>query len=228
MERSKVEEMLLNPGFDYLQPYFYTNRYALRCELGIGSDSDEYMRNAHLRAEQIYEILFPSGADAIAFNYWMYDWSDSGNAEEEQFDSPAEAAEIIENRIWSEMRALRFLSENLMKYRHVCVRGLKTYTEPDDPEYETMRRNRIICYSDGLGFDDIALINGQIDSENNSEVSLVSLKNECIMSVYDDRGCDVVFATYEKMKAFYPALKPFFLPYDLEEMERRFRKDYKV
>lgn len=219
MERSKVEEMLLNPSFDYLQPYFYTNRYALRCELGIGNDTVEYMDNARLRAKQIYEILFPDGADAIAFNYWMYDWSDSGDAEEKQYDAPVE---VIERRVKSEMRALRFLSEKIMKYRHTCVRGLKTYADPSDPDYQTTRRNRIICYSDGIGFDDIALINGQINSEDNSEVSLVSTKNECIMSVYDDRGCDIVFATYERMSAFYPFLKPFFLPYDLEEMERRF------
>lgn len=219
MERSKVEEMLLNPSFDYLQPYFYTNRYALRCELGVGNDTVEYMDNARLRAKQIHEILFPDGADAIAFNYWMYDWSDSGDAEEKQYDAPVE---VIERRVKSEMRALRFLSEKIMKYRHTCVRGLKTYAYPSDPDYQTTRRNRIICYSDGIGFDDIALINGQIDSEDNSEVSLVSTKNECIMSVYDDRGCDIVFATYEKMKTFFPFLKPFFLPYDLEEMERRF------
>ena len=219
MERSKVEEMLLNPSFDYLQPYFYTNRYALRCELGVGNDTVEYMDNARLRAKQIHEILFPYGADAIAFNYWMYDWSDSGDAEEKQYDAPVE---VIDRRVKSEMRALRFLSEKIMKYRHTCVRGLKTYADPSDPDYQTTRRNRIICYSDGIGFDDIALINGQIDSEDNSEVSLVSTKNECIMSVYDDRGCDIVFATHEKMKTFYPFLKPFFLPYDLEEMERRF------
>lgn len=219
MEHSKVEEMLLDPGFDYLQPYFYTNRYALRCELGVGHDTDEYMENARLRAKKIHELLFSEGADAIAFNYWMYDWSDSGEAEEKLYDAPDE---VIERRVQSEMRALRFMLENIMKYRHICVKGLKTYACPSDPDFHTTRRNRIICYSDGIGFDDIALINGQIDSEDNSEVSLVSLKNECIMSVYDDRGCDIVFATYEKMIAFYPLLKPFFLPYDLEEMEQRY------
>ncbi len=223
MGNSKIEKMLLDPGFDYLQPYFYSNRYALRCELGIGNNTDEYMKNARLRAKQIYDILFPDGADAMIFNYWMYDWSDSGEAEEKQYDDPAEVIEVIKSRVHSEMRALRFLSEMLMKYRHVCVRGLKTYAEPGDPDLETTRRNRIICYSDGLGFDDIALINGQIDSEDNSDVSLVSVKNDLIMSVYDDRGCDIVFATYEKMKEFYPLLKPYFLSYDLEEMERRFR-----
>ena len=219
MKHSKIDEMLLDPHFDYLQPYFYNNRYALRCELGIGDNDDEYMKNAHMRAKQIYEILFPEGADAIAFNYWLYDWSESGDAEQHQYKNPIDETEYI---IEKEMRSLRFLFDNMMRYRHVCVRGLKTYEEPGAPEYETIRRNRIICYSDGTGFDDIALINGQIDSEENSEVSLVSMKNECIMSVYDDRGCDIVFATHEKMKLFYPLLKPYFLIYDVEEMQRRF------
>ena len=34
---SKVEEQILSREFDYLQPYFYQNPYALRCELGIGN-----------------------------------------------------------------------------------------------------------------------------------------------------------------------------------------------
>ena len=28
----KVEELILSRDFDYLQPYFYNNPYALRCE----------------------------------------------------------------------------------------------------------------------------------------------------------------------------------------------------
>ena len=63
----------------------------------------------------------------------------------------------------------------------------------------------------------------QLSDGDSPEISLVSFENECIFSVYDDRGCDVVFMTYEKMKAFYPALRPYFLDYDLAEMERRLR-----
>ena len=51
-----------------------------------------------------------------------------------------------------------------------------------------MRRNRIVCYSGGLGFDDPALLDGQIESEENAEVSLVSTEHECILSVYYYRG----------------------------------------
>ena len=53
------------------------------------------------------------------------------------------------------------------------------------------------------------------------EISLVSFANECILSVYDDRGCDIVFAVPEKLREFYPLLEPFFLAYDAEEMKKR-------
>ena len=53
-------------------------------------------------------------------------------------------------------------------------------------------------------------------------VHFVSFENECILSIYDDRGCDIVFTTKEKMREFYNKLKPYFLEYDAEEMSRRF------
>ena len=212
----KIETMILDSTFDYLQPYFYNNPYALRCELGIGDTNEEYMRQARKRASEIYRILFPNKADAIVFNQWIYDWSDSGNAEKEEYGD--NASEMIEDQLNNETRALRFLLENMMNYRHVSVKGLKTY---DDPSDDAVRRNRIVCYADNTGFDDLALIEKQIADENNSEVSLVSFENECILSVYDDRGCDIVFSTYEKMREFYPLLEPFFLKYDCETMKKR-------
>ncbi len=216
---SKIETMILDSAFDYLQPYFYNNPYALRCELGIGDTSEEYMRQARIRAAEIYRILFPSKADAIIFNQWIYDWSDSGNAKKEEYGENAN--EMIENQLSNETRALRFLLENMMNYRHVSVKGLKTY---DDPADDAVRRNRIVCYADNIGFDDLALIEKQIADENNLEVSLVSFENECILSVYDDRGCDIVFSTHEKMQEFYHLLEPFFLKYDCEIMKKRFEQ----
>ena len=220
---SKVEEQILSREFDYLQPYFYQNPYALRCELGIGSTTEEYMRQARQRANAIYDLLFPRGADAILFNYWINDWADSGEAEGNAWESEETAAGIIDRRIQVESDSLRFLSEYMMKYRHVAVKDLKTYDEPGDPDYDSRRRHRIVCYSDGLGFDDRGLMEKQLSDGDSPEISLVSYENECLFSVYDDRGCDVVFMTYEKMKAFYPALRPYFLDYDLAEMERRLR-----
>ena len=221
MERSKIEAMILDPGFDYLQPWFYNNPYALRCELGGGKTKAAYMRRARQRAKKIYEILFPHGADAIIFSYCITDWSDSGEPDAVRF---GETEETIRLRLRRETQALRFLSECMMKYRHVSVKGLKTDLEPDDPDWGSVRRNRIVCYADDGGFDDRMLMEHQLVRDDGRELGLVSFDNECILSVYDDRGCDAVFATYEKMAAFYPLLEPFFLDYDRAEMKNRLAK----
>ena len=216
---SKIEAMILSPDCQYYHPYFYSHPWALRCELGRGDTSEAYYAAARQRAEAIYSILFPHGADAMIFNYWVYDWSDSGEAQAGDYKDPAE---YVAYQVEKEARSLRFLLSSMMKYRHVSVKKLKTCLEPDDPDFDDVRRDRIVCYADGAGFDDKGLLWAQIESENNSEVSLVSFENECILSVYDDRGCDVVFADPEHMRAFYPLLRPYFLDYDLKEMARRY------
>ena len=151
----------------------------------------------------------------------MYDYSDSGDAEVDCFDDEDDLPGIIDNRIEAEMKKLRFLSEFQMKYRHYTVRDLKTYDEPGDEEYELQRRNRVICYSDGKGFDYRSLLEQEVDGKGH-EVSFVSFENECIFSVYDDRGCDIVFMTHEKLREFYHKLQPYFLDYDAQEMEKRY------
>jgi len=220
MGSSIVEERIRCRDFHYLQPYFYHHPFALRCELGIGDTHEEYMANAFDRALEIYNILFPYGADAIIFNYWMYDYCDSAEAEETCFEED-DASGVIENRIECEAEKLRFLSEHQMKYRHFTVRNLQTYDEPGDEDYDRQRRNRIVCYSDGKEFDYRRLLARQIEG-NGYEISFVSFENECIFSVYDDRGCDIVFMTREKLRAFYSRLHPFFLECDVPEMEKRY------
>ena len=217
MNSSKVEQLILDKNFAYLQPYFYNNPYSLRCELGIGTK--KYMKNAKKRAIDIYNILFPCGADAIFFNYWIYDYCDCGNAEKEIYESDQVIKDIINHRISGVAENLRFLSVYQMNYRHYVLKNLETYHDDD----ENVRRNRVICYRDNQEFDYNRLIDSELNS-NGHEVSFVSFENECIFSIYDDRGCDIVFATKEKMKEFYDKLKPYFLPYDVEEMKRRFNE----
>lgn len=219
---SKIEQLICDREFSYLQPYFYNNPYALRCELGMG-DEEQYMTNAKKRAFEICDILFPNGADAFIFNYWIYDNSDTGKACRYDIESMGDdAGELIQNTIECEAERLRFLLENQVKYRHVAVRDLETYGCFDDEYAGKERRNRIVCYSDPEAeIDHVALVDMQING-NGPEIGLVSFQNECILSVYDDRGCDIVFATAEKMKEFYTLLEPYFLPYDLAEMEKRF------
>ena len=214
MVESKIERLILDKEFSYLPPYFYDNPYALRCELGIGRD-EEYLINAKRRAMELYDVLFPAGADAIIFNYWIYDHSECGEADTEDPDWE----ECVGHSVEQEAKQLRFLLECQRKYRHFTVRDLATYDDPDDRE-GTPRRNRVICYRDDQEFDHSALIDGEL-GPHGREVGFVSFENECILSVYDDRGCDIVFATREKMNAFYHKLRPYFLNYDLDEMENR-------
>ena len=221
-DKSIVEQMIMSQDFPYLQPYFYNHPYALRCELGIGDTTEEYMDNAKKRALEIYDILFPNGADAIIFNHWMCDDCDSGEAEYHNHDAEESFDEIVAWSLECAVTKLRFLLENQFRYRHVTVRNLPTYDQPGDELYELQRRNRVICYSDGIGFDYQHLIEQEFDWNKGHEVSFVSFENECIFSVYDDRGCDVVFMTHEKLKEFYIKLQPYFLEHDIDEMKKRF------
>lgn len=220
MTMSIVQEKICSRDFSYLQPYFYNNPHALRCELGQGDDHEAYMATALSRALEIYDILFPNGADAIFFNFWLHDFCDTGPAEQDSCEETME--EAIGYSLEFETKKLRFLLENQFRYRHVTVRDLPTYDESGDPDYGLNRRCRVVCFSDGRGFDHETLLKHEIFWEG-FEVSFVSFENECIYSVYDDRGCDIVFMTREKLREFYHRLQPYFLDYDRDEMEKRFQ-----
>ena len=102
MKESKIEKLIRDREFAYLQPHFYNNPYALRCELGIGDE--EYMANAKTRANEIYDILFPGGADAILFNYWIFDYSESGEAKKIDYEEwDCDPNERIQNTLEEEM-----------------------------------------------------------------------------------------------------------------------------
>lgn len=219
---SQIEELILSRDFPYLQPYFYNHPWALRCELGRGRTPEEYAGTARTRAEAIWRILFPEGADAVIFNYWMYDRSFTSDPGGDHPPLSDEARTwLLETQIREEAEQLRFLDAMQNRYRHVVVRDLPTY-EADGPERDVWR-NRIVCWPDARGFDELGLLRRQLmDEPLPLDISLVSFANACIFSVYDDRGCDIVFASHEKLAEFYPRLEPYFLDYDREEMARRY------
>ena len=213
---SLIEQQICSPDFPYLQPYFYNHPYALRCELGLKQDSREYMETVRERAFAIYRILFPEKADAFIFDYYINDYSFSDEADESRYPERGFDEEdkfLIEE----EMQKLRFLLQCQHQYRHIAVKKLPTYEE----DVNSPVRNRIVCFADEKKIDAHKLIERQIN-EIGYEIGLVSFKNECILSVYDDRGCDVVFATQEKLREFYPRLLPYLLEYDAAEMKKRY------
>ena len=109
-----------------------------------------------------------------------YDYCDSGEAEYLQYNEDEDMECIIEDRILGEVEQLRFLLTCQFKYRHFTVQDLAVYDDPDDPDYGSCRRNRVVCYSDGVGFDYHNLIHRQIHGTRVCDVSFVSFDNECI------------------------------------------------
>ena len=199
--QSDIEKCLLDRDFAYLQPWFYQNPHALRCELGQGDDSETYMHNAYRRAKEISAILFPDGQpDAVIFDQYVY-------------ETPYRSRYAHKERAFFTRMTAR---------RYVIVPNLRTHEDGDPEEEKTYTRNRVVSYRDTEDFPVHRLIRRCIWEQRLAPVGFVSFENECILSIYDDRGCDIVFATHEKMRAFYPLLKPYFLDYDAEEMARRY------
>ena len=70
---NNINKKLLDSSFLYLQPWFYNNKLALRCELGIGED--DYMENAFSRSIQIANVLFANKKIDVAFFHQYFDIS---------------------------------------------------------------------------------------------------------------------------------------------------------
>ena len=203
---SQIEKLILSRDFDDESPHFYRNPWALRCELGLGQ-GEAWTKSARERARAIYRLLFPKPADAALFDDWLIDYTfDTGEAV---------CLGPVGEAIRMETARLRHLFRCLRTWRHRVVKNLRPQT-PQDAHV----RSRVICYSDGRPFDDLAIIDEQID-EKGFGTGLVSYDSDCVLWVYDGRGCDVVFASPEAMLAFYEKLSPYFLAYDAEEMARR-------
>lgn len=199
--QSDIEKRLLDRDSAYLRPWFYQNPHALRCELGQGDNSETYMHNAYRRAKEIFAILFPDGQpDAVIFDQFVY-------------EMPYRSRYAHKERAFFTRMTAR---------RHVIVPNLRTYEDEGGEEEKTYTRNRVVSYRDGEDFPVHRLIRRCIWEQHLASVGFVSFENECILSIYDDRGCDIVFATHEKLREFYPLLKPYFLAYDAEEMARRY------
>jgi len=167
------------------------------------------MRNAVKRAFTIYDILFQDGADCLFFNDYIYDYNSDGEV----------VVEDVKNILKAENNRLKFTLNYLNRYKkHKIIGNLKMNLDEDD----LIRVDRVVCYLNG-DKRSYNIIKSQIKRQNNPIVSFVSFKNECIFSVYDDRGCDIVFFDKNKFIEYYEKLMPFFLDYDKEEMAKKYQ-----
>ena len=186
-----IIEQISDGSFLYLQPWFYNNQLALRCELGIGEE--KYMENAFSRAIQIASILFENRKiDAAFFNQY--------------FD--ADGSVYVEGDFELNIDKKIDLNRNLLLASNNI-----------DDDISAVKR----CIAYDVDFITLeSILKNQIECQINPLVSFVSLDNQCIFSVYDDRGCDVVFFTKEKYREFYVKLEQYFLDYDREKMRETF------
>ncbi len=203
-----IEEMILNRNFIYELPYFYNNDFALRCALGIGESNGEYLANSKKRAEEIFIILFKNGVDMFFFDHYIHD-----------FDFDMGVTVYINSIISMEKNLLKFCLGYQKKFKHIVIKGIP-YDKNDEDNENVVRRNRICCYPNKK-FNAIKVVNSQIDNQENPIIHLVSFDNNCIFTVYDDRGCDIVFFDKNNFRKFYPLLQKYFLDYDRPLMEQR-------
>ncbi len=159
----------------------------------LGIGEDEYMENAFSRAIQIARILFKNRKiDAAFFNQY--------------FD--ADGSVYVEGDFELNIDKKIDLNRNLL-------------LASDDIDDDISAVKRCIAYDvDFITLESI--LKKQIECQINPLVSFVSLDNQCIFSVYDDRGCDIVFFSKEKYKEFYVKLEQYFLDYDREKMRETF------
>ena len=159
----------------------------------LGIGEDDYMENAFSRAIQIANILFANRKiDAAFFNQY--------------FD--ADGAVHVEGDFALNIDMKVDLDRNLL-------------LAADDIDDDISAVKRCIAYD--VDFTTLeSILKNQIECQINPLVSFVSLDNQCIFSVYDDRGCDIVFFSEEKYKEFYIKLEQYFLDYDREKMRKTF------
>ena len=199
---SEIERSITDASFSYKAPWFYNHPFALRCELGIGDFKRKYLKNAKKRAFEIFDILFQNPPDAIFFDHYIEDLSSWDGIN-------------INNAVGYFKKNIKFLAQHTNKFENTVI-----FNIPLDEDENSVQKNRVICYTDAkYPYKKRAIENFSWASKT---VHFVSFENECILSIYDDRGCDIVFATKEKMREFYDRLKPYFLEYDAEEMAKRY------
>ena len=172
--------------------YLQPYKLSFRCELGIG-EGKEYMDNAFHRAISIVNILFANKTIDAAF-YHQY------------FDNDGRTYDA---------NALILKIDKIVELDRYSLIQLE---EIDD---DIAAVKRYISYN--IDFDTLeSILKSQIECQINPLINFVSFDNEFVFSVYDDRGCDIVFFNNDKFKEFYSRLEPYFLEYDREKMKETF------
>lgn len=197
---SNVERKINDNTFLYQQPWFYNNKLSLRCELGIG-DETVYLENSVNRALDIFNILFKDDIiDCVFLDEYTIedDINDNVKFVNDEVDQP----DINQYFNFDKTIDLNITNNNNELYENVVSLKRHFTYNIGKTKIETIIKKQILNEAHIYHF--------------------VSFKNNFIYSIYDDRGCDIVFFDEEKYKEFYLKLENYFLDYDRESMKNTF------
>lgn len=184
---SNVKMSIEDKKYLYEQPWFYNNKLALRCELGVGNGM-KYLKNAKQRALEIFNILFNNEVpDCSFFHEYIYN------------DYNFDYSDFIKDINWSLELDIKDLRNDYCNEDLISIKRHITFNF----DIKNIKKR----------------IRKQIKSHKDPLFHFVSFENEFIFSIYDDRGCDIVFFSEEKYKEFYYKLEKYFLDYDRDRMK---------
>ena len=193
---SIVKEKIEDINFLYQQPWFYNNKLSLRCELGIGDES-VYLENAIKRALDIFNILFKDDIINCVF-LDEYKVEDDINDNVIFDNDEVVQIDINEHFTFDNTLDLNITNNDNELYENVVSIKRHFVYDVDKSKIETIIKQQILNDSNIYHF--------------------VSFNNNFIYSIYDDRGCDIVFFDEGKFKEFYHRLEKYFLDYDKASM----------
>lgn len=205
LSENEIIKKIADKQFGYERPWFYNNPLGLRCDLGTARTR----RKIFKRTLKIFDALFENGVDYVFINHYVYDIS--RDWENVEFISGTPGTD--------DDRVAKILFE-LQGYPHKTVEDIsvdKAYYSED-----LIKVNRCIAKTSGQKLNYKKYVKYNL-FDTSPEVHFVSFENECIYSIYDNRGADIVFFSREKLRKFFNILQPYLLDYDLEEMKERLK-----
>ena len=207
-----IKKIISNKNLSYQLPWFYNNKLALRCELGQGDEQEEFIMSAEKRALKIFDVLFDGNVDLVFFDHEIFDYSrDWGDGD---FLSLASMDFTYEKNISK-------LMHEFQDFPHQTIENIKF--DPRFTEDGVIKINRCIAEISGKQVDYKKYVKSIINAKL-FPIHFVSYKNQCIYSIYDSRGLDIVFFSKEKYREFFVKLNEFLFEYDLPQMQKTFDK----
>lgn len=150
---------------------------------------------------ELFRALFERGVDAGFYHLFLYDRAG-------ELASEGDRAHVLQEE---DERFRQFCA--WANYPHVLISDVAK----GDGE-RLLRVDRLICYFNGIARESLPNFERSIGCGEN-RLHLISFRNECVFSVYDDR-CEVIFATKEKYCEFFARFKPYCLSGDMRIMQR--------